>query len=194
MMMKFSAWSAAALLVLAATPALAHVGHHPTNGFLAGLTHPPTGLDHLLAMVAVGLWAGVVGGRAAWAWPAAFVAAMTAAALYGMVGPWLPGVELAIAGSVLALGLAVALRLPAPVALGAAACGAFALAHGYAHGAELPLGAGAAGYVAGFVLATAALHGVGVLAGRLMARDLPLWATRGAGGAVAAMGVVLLVG
>nr|WP_245259001.1 HupE/UreJ family protein [Salinarimonas rosea] len=192
--MKFSACGAAALLVLAATPALAHVGHQPTDGFLAGLTHPLTGLDHLLAMLAVGLWAGVVGGRATWAWPAAFVAAMTAAALYGMVGPWLPGVEPAIAGSVLALGLAVALRLRAPLVLGAAACGAFALAHGWAHGAELPLGAGAGAYVAGFVLATAALHALGVVAGRLLARDLPGWATHGAGGAVAAMGVALLVG
>ncbi|GGK19402.1 HupE/UreJ family protein [Salinarimonas ramus] len=193
-MMKFSALGAAALLVMAASPALAHVGHHPTDGFAAGLTHPLTGLDHLLAIVAVGLWAGLVGGRALWAWPAAFVAAMTAAALYGMVGPWLPGVELAIAGSVLALGLAVALRLSAPVVLGAVTCGAFALAHGYAHGAELPLGAGAGAYVAGFVLATAGLHGLGLALGRLLARDVPHWATRGAGAAVAATGLVLMMG
>lgn len=191
-MMKSFAYGAAALLVLPATPALAHAGHNATDGFLAGLTHPLMGLDHLLAMIAVGLWAGFVGGRATWAWPAAFVAAMTAAALYGMLGPWLPGVEFAIAGSVLALGLFVALRLSAPLVPGAAACGAFALAHGYAHGAELPLAAGAGAYVAGFVVATTGLHAVGVVASRLMARDLPAWATRGAGGAVALAGVALL--
>jgi urease accessory protein len=193
-MMKISAFGAAVALVLSATPALAHVGHHPTGGFLAGLAHPILGIDHVLAMVAVGLWAGLVGGRATLAWPAAFLAAMTAAALVGMVGPAIPWTEAAIAGSVAALGLAVALRLAAPAILGAVLCGAFAAAHGYAHGAELPLGASAGLYVGGFLVATAALHALGVALGRALGRDAPAWATRGAGGAVALAGVALLVG
>ena len=89
---------AALAMALLATPALAHVGHHPTGGFLTGLAHPALGIDHVLAMVAVGLWAGLVGGRAMVAWPVAFLAAMIAAAAYGMVGPWLPWTEIAIAG------------------------------------------------------------------------------------------------
>jgi len=178
-----------------ATPALAHVGHHPTGGFLAGLAHPALGIDHVLAMVAGGLWAGLVGGRALLAWPAAFLAAMIAAAAWGMVGPWLPWTELAIAGSVAALGLAVALRLSAPLVLGAAACGAFAAAHGYAHGAELPVGASAAAYVAGFTLTTAALLALGVGIGRWLARvDVPVVATRVAGGLMVVVGVGLMAG
>jgi len=153
------------------------------------------GIDHVLAMVAGGLWAGLVGGRALLAWPAAFLAAMIAAAAWGMVGPWLPWTELAIAGSVAALGLAVALRLSAPLVLGAAACGAFAAAHGYAHGAELPVGASAAAYVAGFTLTTAALLALGVGIGRWLARvDVPVVATRVAGGLMVVVGVGLMAG
>lgn len=182
-------------MALFSTPALAHVGHHPTGGFLAGLTHPALGIDHVLAMVAVGLWAGLVGGRAVVAWPAAFLAAMIAAAAWGMAGPWFAHLELAIAGSVAALGFAVALRLFAPLVLGAAVCGAFAVAHGYAHGAELPLGASAAAYFAGFTLTTAALLALGVAIGRVLVRErVQALAARVSGAVLVVVGMGLMVG
>lgn len=179
--------------VAAATPALAHTGAGVTHGFAAGLAHPLMGLDHVLAMVMVGLWAALVGGRAVWAWPAAFVGLMVAAALLALAGLPAPGAEIGIALSVVGLGLLVALRLPLTLAAGAALCGAFAFFHGHAHGAELPAGAGAGAYVAGFVLATAALHGAGIGLGWLAGRGAPSWLPRLAGGAVTAAGLVLLV-
>jgi urease accessory protein len=182
-------------LALAAlsSPALAHTSAGATHGFTAGLLHPLVGLDHVLAMVAVGLWAGLVGGRAVWAWPAAFVALMVVSALIALGGVAAPGAEFGIAASVVALGLLIALRLPLPLAAGAAICGAFAVFHGYAHGAELPAGAGATAYVVGFVLATAALHAAGIGLGLRAARTSLPWLGRAAGGAVAAAGLVLLV-
>jgi urease accessory protein len=182
------------LALVAATPAFAHPGAGSHDGFAHGFVHPVLGFDHVLAMVSVGLWAGLVGGRAVWAWPSAFVAVMAAGAAIGLAGAAIPGVEASIALSVVALGLAVALRAPLPLLAGAALCGLFALAHGYAHGAELPATVGAASYVAGFIAATALLHAAGVLGGIGLAR-----AGRGgiaglAGGAVAATGLVLLFG
>jgi len=189
--MKALVLSLAALL---ATPALAHTGAGATDGLMAGFLHPALGLDHVLAMVAVGLWAGLVGGRAVLAWPAAFVALMVGGALLGMGGMPLPGVEGGIAISVVALGLAVALRAPLPLAAGAAVCGLFAIFHGHAHGAELPEGAGAAAYVVGFALSTTFLHAAGVALGLVLTRVPFAWAPRLAGGAVAATGLLLLVG
>jgi urease accessory protein len=180
-------------LAAAATPALAHTGAGTTHGFWAGLAHPLVGLDHVLAMAAVGLWAALAGGRAVWAWPAAFVGLMVAAALVALADVSMPGAEIGIALSVVALGALVALRLPLTVAAGAALCGAFALFHGHAHGAELPAGAGAASYIAGFVIATALLHGAGIALGLTASRLALPWLPRLAGGAVAATGLVLLV-
>lgn len=177
----------------AASPALAHTGVGAVHGFGAGLMHPLTGVDHLLAMVAVGLWAGLVGGRARWAYPLAFVAMMVIAGLWGMSGASLPGVEIGIAVSVVILGLAIALRSTPPLAAGAAACAIFAIFHGHAHGAELPEGASSLGYALGFVLATVALHGIGLaLAGQLAARA-PILA-RVAGGGLVLAGVAILAG
>jgi urease accessory protein len=180
----------AALLTLLATPALAHTGAGAVHGFTAGLAHPLFGLDHLLAMVAVGLWAGLSGGRAVMAYPLAFVAVMIAGAIAGMVMGSLPGMEWGIAFSVVALGAAVAMRLPVSLAAGAALCGGFALFHGWAHGAELPAGASAASYIAGFALATAGLHAIGVLTGSASRFVLP---ARLAGGAMAAAGLLFAV-
>ncbi len=180
--------------VAAATPALAHTGAGATHGFAAGLAHPLMGLDHVLAMVMVGLWAALVGGRAVWAWPAAFVGLMVAAALLALAGLPAPGAEIGIALSVVGLGLLVALRLPLTLAAGAALCGAFALFHGHAHGAELPEGAGAGAYIAGFTLATLVLHAAGLWLAVSLARLERAWAPRLAGGAVALAGVVLMVG
>lgn len=157
-------------LILAASvfagPAFAHSGHAFT--FAAGLSHPFSGADHLLAMALVGVWAAAFGGARAWAWPASFVAALSVGALLGHAGVAAPGLETMIALSVSALGLLVASRAPASLALGIAALAPLGLLHGIAHGAEAPDGAFAL-YVAGFVAASAALHACGLAAGRLAA-------------------------
>lgn len=177
----------------AAMPAFAHTGAGPAEGFQAGLLHPLFGLDHVLAMVAVGLWAGLVGGRARLFYPAAFVTMMVLAGLWGMSGAALPGVEAGIAISVVVLGAAIALNLTPPLAAGTTACAILAIFHGHAHGAELPHGASGLSYALGFVLATAALHGAGLaLAGAVAARA-PLIA-RVAGGGLALAGVAILAG
>lgn len=176
-----------------AGPALAHTGVGAVHGFGAGLMHPLFGVDHVLAMVAVGLWAGLTGGRARFAYPLAFVGMMVLAGLWGMSGEALPGVEIGIAVSVVVLGLAIALKASPPLAAGAAACAIFAIFHGHAHGAELPAGASGLGYALGFVLSTAALHGAGLAAAGVLAARAPLLA-RIAGGGVALAGLALLAG
>ena len=161
-------------------------------GFTAGIGHPFGGLDHVLAMVAVGLWAAQIGGRALVVLPAAFVAVM---ALGGVVGAATGApaiVELGIAGSVMVLGLLVARAAKPSAAIGMAIVATFAVFHGLAHGVELPQAASPWTYALGFVVATAALHAVGVGLGRVMES----WAVvtlRWGGGAIAAVGAVLLV-
>jgi urease accessory protein len=192
------------LLIAGAAPAWAHVGHVEHSGFVSGLLHPLTGADHLLAMVAVGVWAAMIGGRALYAFPAAFVGLMVLSALAGMgalegmgmlgFGGELPLMEAGIALSVVALGLAVAFNLRTGLALGTTACATFAIFHGWAHGAELPAGAGALGYIAGFAAATLALHAAGIGLGMMIGRVSAGWVARGAGGVTAAVGVLLLVG
>jgi urease accessory protein len=179
---------------LVALPAAAHPGHEHAT-FWHGVLHPVGGLDHLAAMVAVGLWAGFVGGSRAWAWPASFVAAMVAGALVGWYSLAAPGVELLIAASVVALGLAIAAGWAPSVALGAVAIAAFGMAHGFAHGAEMPGEHLLNPYALGFVTATATLHalGLGLAVALLQARVRPL-ASRLAGGALASLGLALLAG
>ncbi len=193
------AGAAPVLLIAGASPAWAHVGHVEHSGFVSGLLHPLTGADHLLAMVAVGVWAAMIGGRALYAFPAAFVGLMVLSALAGMgalgfTGGELPLIETGIALSVVAFGLAIAFNLRAGLALGTTACALFAIFHGYAHGAELPAGAGASGYIAGFAIATLGLHAAGIGLGVLIGRVSAGWVARGAGGVTAAVGVLLLVG
>ena len=184
--------AALALVALGAAPAAAHPG--PGDGFAAGFAHPLGGFDHLLVMVAVGLWAAQLGGRALWAVPAAFVAVMAAGGALGTAGVALPGVEAWIAASAVVLGLAVAFAIKAPVAAGAALVGLFALFHGHAHGSELPAGASGLAFGLGFALATAALHGAGLAAG-LYSRDVAgRWVARAGGAATAAAGLLLIVG
>jgi urease accessory protein len=180
-----------ALAVAGSRPALAHTGLEHAFSFASGFGHPWTGLDHMLAMVAVGLWAGLVGGRALWAWPAAFVGVMLAGGALGMAGVPVPMVESGILASVIVLGLLVLMAARLPVALGAALVAVFAVLHGHAHGAELPSGAAAATYAAGFVLATAALHAVGLGIAYLCRSDGGKLIVRGAGAAVAVAGVAL---
>lgn len=188
--------STASLALLAAafsTAAFAHPGDHSHIGFAAGFAHPLTGLDHLLAMVAVGLWASQLGGRALWLLPLTFPVVMAAGAALGFAGVTLPGVELGITASVLVLGAAIALTWRPSLAASLPLIGLFALLHGYAHGVELPAQASALDYAAGFVAATLALHLAGLAIG-LAANRLPVrFAARTAGGAIAAVGAVLLV-
>ena len=140
----------------------AHTFGSQGAGLIAGLTHPFVGLDHLLAMIAVGIWAGQLGGRAVWLIPLTFVSVMAAAATLASFGLLLPLMEPAIACSVLVLGLLIAGSVRLPTSLGALLVGLFAVFHGYAHGLELPQAASPILYGAGFVLATALLHGIGI--------------------------------
>lgn len=180
--------------LLASGTAMAHGGHEHVHGFVAGLAHPFGGLDHLLAMVGVGLFAGMLGGASRWRLPLAFVAAMTLGAVAGLagVGSGAPTEQL-IALGVLAIGLAIAFAIRVRPALATALVAACALFHGQAHGAELPAQAGALAYVAGFVLSTVALHAAGlVLAAALRAARNDVGAARVAGGAIALAGLVLV--
>ena len=174
--------------MLASSPAMAHPHHdHGADGFAAGLAHPLLGLDHLLAMLAVGLWAALAGGRAVWAAPAAFLGAMLASGLVGFGGAEIAAVEHVILASVIVLGLGIALALRVPLLPALALLAVFGAAHGYAHGLE---GTGQPAYVAGFLLATAALHGAGIGLGLvLQGRGVVL--TRALGAVVALGGVAL---
>ncbi|WP_338664162.1 HupE/UreJ family protein [Pararoseomonas sp. SCSIO 73927] len=180
-------------LILLPLPALAHTGPGHVAGLAAGFAHPLGGADHLMAMVAIGLWAGLIGGRGVLALPVAFLAAMMAGGALGMAGIALPMVEAGIAGSVIVLGalVALAVRPPLAVALGLAAL--FGLFHGHAHGAEMVPGAGAAGYAAGFLLATAGLHALGLAVGAAGRPGFRVAARlAGAGGAAAMVALLIL--
>ena len=155
---------AAILFLAAAMPTYAHVGVGTTSSFTAGFMHPLSGLDHMTVMIAVGLWAAMKGGKAVWAWPLAFVGVMVAGAALGMLQVPVPFVEPGILASVVALGLLVALAVDLPVSAGVAIIGLFALFHGHAHGTEVPENAGGLEYMAGFAVATALLHGIGIAA------------------------------
>ncbi|RWE40138.1 MAG: protein hupE [Mesorhizobium sp.] len=183
----------AILLVAAAMPAYAHVGIGTTSSLMAGFTHPLSGPDHLTVMLAVGLWAALKGGKAIWAWPAAFVAVMLAGAALGMAHVPLPFVEPGIMASVVALGLLVALAVDLPVPAGVAIIGLFALFHGHAHGMEVPENAGGLEYMAGFATATVLLHAIGIAAGLGLGMKFR-GVARIAGAACAAIGIGLAFG
>jgi urease accessory protein len=190
-MMKRISLAAALVLAFAGTAA-AHTGHGAAEGLARGMAHPMLGLDHLLAMVAVGLWAARIGGRALWAVPAAFVAVMALGGLVAVAGIGVPMVELGIVGSVLVLGLLVAAAPQLPLWAPAAIVGLFALFHGHAHGTEMPETVSGLAYGMGFILVTALLHAVGIAVGLLVANRSQI-ALRAAGGAIAACGALLLV-
>jgi urease accessory protein len=140
-------------------------GHGDAAGFTHGFMHPLGGLDHVLAMVAVGLYAALLGGRALWLVPATFVTVMALGGAAGLAGYALPYAELGIALSVVVLGVAVALRVSLPTLAATALVGVFAVFHGHAHGAEMPQYLSGYEYAAGFLAATALLHGAGIAAG-----------------------------
>jgi urease accessory protein len=187
----------AAALALAATPAFAHVGVGDTSHFHSGLFHPFHGLDHILAMVAVGLYASQIGGRSLILVPLAFVATMVAGGVLGKAGVWLPMVEQGIALSVVLMGLLIAAGVRLSTVIAMALVGVFALFHGHAHGGEGPEAASFLPYAAGFVLATTFLHIVGIALGLLLDRlgdARAHYLTRGAGAAGTLAGVAILLG
>ena len=147
----------------------------------------------MLAMVSVGLWAGLRGGTARWVWPLALVGVMVLGGILGSAGVHLPAVEAGILASVVILGLLVLTAAQMPVAAGAVLIGLFALLHGHAHGAELPAAAAAASYAAGFVVATGLLHAAGLSIASMATGEGARVAVRAAGGLVAAAGIVLAV-
>ena len=178
------------LLLLIPSLAQAHVLPGTSHGFQDGVMHPFTGLDHLLAMFAVGFWAVQQRGRAIWQSPLTFVSVMVLGGILGVAGANLPGVEIAIGFSVLALGALIAFKTSLAPSLGMAIFGAFALFHGFAHGHEMPASAGALPFSLGFIVSTIALHGLGMAAGLGLRNQAQ--AVRFMGAAIAACGLSLL--
>lgn len=158
---------ALSLAVIATMPsiAFAHTGVGDTSGFMHGFGHPISGLDHILAMVMVGVFAYQLGGRAMWLVPTTFVLVMAFGGALGVLGVPVPFVEVGIALSVIVLGAIVALNVKAPIAGAMGIVGLFAIFHGHAHGAEMPEDAGGVAYAAGFMIATALLHALGIALG-----------------------------
>ena len=185
-------WLVAFALLSMGGIAHAHPNGLPHMDFAAGLSHPFSGLDHILAMVAVGLWAAQLGGRALWLVPLTFVLTMAAGGALGFMGMPLPHVELGIAGSVLVLGGLVAFSSRLPLAASMGLVGVFAVFHGYAHGAEMAAEASAVWYSLGFMVATVILHGIGIGAGVTAGRGVPARLVRFSGAAIAASGLVML--
>ena len=181
-------------LALSTAPAFAHLNPQEHGSFMAGFSHPLFGLDHILVMVAVGLWASQIGGRALWLVPAAFVGTMAFGFGLAVAGVDLPFVEPAILASVVALGLLVAMAARFDTVASAAIVAAFALFHGHAHGGELGA-AGAASFGVGFVVATALLHAAGIAIGIGVARVANgAILARIIGGLTAVTGVALIFG
>ncbi len=174
------------------TAALAHVGDHSHMSFAEGLAHPFTGLDHMLAMVAVGLWASQLGRPALWLLPAVFPLVMAIGAVFGMGGRELPWLEIGVAASVLVLGAAIALAARPSLVLSMTLVACFALLHGYSHGAELPADVSGLTFAIGFIFATLMLHAIGIALGLLSNRVPMRHLARSAGAAIAAAGLVLL--
>jgi len=182
-----------ALAVLFPTAAFAHEGAGVIGGFQSGFLHPITGYDHLLAMLAVGIWGAQMGGRSVWMLPVVFPLVMAVGGFFGAIGVPLPHVELLIALSVLGLGAAIALQWKAPEMIAVAAVGIFAVFHGHAHGAELPGAADPVAYGIGFVVATGLIHLAGIGFGLLLGKLMHGWVSRAAGAAIAIAGVSFLV-
>jgi urease accessory protein len=172
---------------------LAHTGVGPAAEFAAGFEHPIGGADHVLAMVAVGLWAAQLGGRARWIVPGAFVGTMLLAGALGIVGLALPLVESGILASVLVLGVLIAASLSVPVSAGALLVAAFAVFHGHAHGVEMPPALGGLAYSAGFAAATVLLHAWGVIAGVMLTALSLGTVARAAGSLIVVVGIYLAV-
>lgn len=173
-------------------PAFAHVGQGEAAGLLAGLAHPISGMDHVLAMVAVGLWGAQLGSPAIWLLPVAFPMVMALGGVLGLVGVPIPGVEYGIAASAVLLGAAVMFELRPPLAAAAALVAFFAVFHGHAHGTEVPPGQSAMLYSMGFVVATGCFHAMGIGVGEARRWTWGNGLLRAAGTAVAVGGIFFM--
>lgn len=180
------------LALVGPTQALAHTQGGEATGLLSGLRHPVSGLDHILAMVAVGLWGAQLGQPALWLLPVTFPMVMAFGGMLGLMGLALPGIEIGIAVSAIILGVLVGWEARPPFWVAAAVVGFFAIFHGHAHGAELPTGADALLYSIGFVVATGCLHAAGIGIGLIYRWPVGKILLRAAGVAVALAGVCFL--
>jgi len=180
------------IALLFASPIWAHAEKGQAAGFLTGIHHPISGLDHVLAMVAVGLWGAQLGAPAIWLLPVTFPMVMAFGGFLGLLGVPIPGVELGIALSAILLGSMVAMEARPPLWLAATLVGFFAIFHGHAHGTELPAGENGLLYSVGFVIATGCLHATGISIGLIHRWRSGRIALRVAGAGVAAAGLVFL--
>jgi urease accessory protein len=184
--------AAALLTALWAPSALGHVLQREAWGFVTGFLHPISGADHVLAMVAVGLWGAQLGAPALWVLPVAFPLVMAMGGMLGFLGVPIPGVEYGIAASAIVLGAAVAFEVRPSLVIAALVVGCFAIFHGHAHGTELPPGQSALLYSMGFVVATGCLHAIGIGIGTVHRRPWGAQLLRGAGTVVAAGGAFFM--
>lgn len=181
-----------ALILLSPTYVFAHVEQGQAVGFITGLHHPWSGLDHVLAMVAVGLWGAQLGNPALWLLPVIFPMVMSVGAMMGLLGIPLPGIEIGIAFSGILLGAMVVGEVRPKTVIAALLVGFFAIFHGHAHGTELPAGQSGMLYSMGFVIATGILHGIGIAIGLVHRWPAGKLALRGAGAFIAVMGATFL--
>jgi urease accessory protein len=183
---------ASLVMLIVAGNAHAHAEVGVAGGLVSGFLHPVFGPDHLVAMVAVGLWGAQLGSPAIWLLPITFPVVMAMGALLGLAGLPLPGIEIGVSGSALVLGAMVALALRPPFWVAAILVGIFAVFHGYAHGAELPEAVNPLAYGVGFVVATGLLHLCGILLGLLVRWPTGAWVVRFSGAGIASLGVYFL--
>lgn len=184
----------AACLLVSCGVASAHSGGGEAGGFTSGFLHPIFGLDHVAAMVAVGLWGAFLGSRAMWLLPVIFPVVMAIGGALGVAGVEIPGVEVGIALSAIALGAMIAFAVKPPLWVAGVVVGVFAIFHGHAHGTELPESANALAFAAGFVISTGLLHLCGIAFGLLVKWPSGKTAVRVAGGAISVLGVCFLTG
>ncbi len=180
--------------VMAAFPAFAHTSEGIGGGFVSGLLHPIFGWDHVVAMVAVGLWGGILGKPAIWILPIVFPLVMALGAALGIAGIPVPFIEAGIALSGVVLGLLIVFLVKMPIPAAAVIVGLFAIFHGHAHGTELPDAANPVAYAIGFVIATGLLHLAGIVFGILMGSATGTWIVRAGGAAIALVGAAFLAG
>lgn len=191
--MRTSSGLLLAALVLLPRSALAHTEEGVAAGFLSGFSHPISGFDHIVAMVAVGLWGAQLGPPLLWLLPVTFPMMMALGGMLGLAGMPLPGVEIGIALSAIVLGAMVTFSVRPPIPVATAIVAVFAVFHGHAHGAELAPGTSALAYSFGFVVSTGCLHGLGILTGLVHNWPLGARALRGAGALVAGAGMFFLL-
>lgn len=181
------------LLSVAAGPAVAHKEGGMVGGFVSGLAHPITGWDHVVAMLAVGLWGAFLGPPAIWLLPMVFPLVMAGGGVLGILGVPIPSAEIGIALSAIVLGSCVLFALRPALWIAASLVGLFAVFHGHAHGTELPSSAEPLAYAAGFVMATGLLHVCGIALGQLTRWRIGHYIVRASGGAIALAGLGFLM-